>query len=120
MKKLNFLTKKLSIYFLVLNILLICTSCTRSTYDVEIRTIDNDSVVYTEQVDVCDRLSSTGEGSKISIVLKQTICTDTVYLFYYPQITDFNNVRKLNFVSDKPIYVSKYKKIIYKKITNNK
>lgn len=105
--------KKL-VFFLVLNILLICSSCTRSTYDVEIRTIDNDSVVYTERVDVCDRLSSTGEGSKISIVLNQTICTDTVYLFYYPQITDFNGFKTLNFVSDKPIYVSKYKKITNK------
>lgn len=106
--------KKLIIYFLVLNILLICTSCTRATYDVEIRNIDNDSVVYTERVDVWDRVNPGGEGSKISIALKQTICTDTVYLFYYPQINDFNNVKKLNFLSGKPIYVSKYKKITNK------
>ena len=112
MKKLNFLTKKLSIYFLVLNILLICTSCTRATYDVEIRNVSNDSVVYTERVKVYDRLSV--QGSKISIALKQEICIDTIYLFYYPRIHDFNGFKTLNFVSDKPVYVSKYKKFTNK------
>lgn len=90
--------------------MLILVSCTTSNYEFEIKDVMTNETLWTDTVQVKERIFSKGEDVTPKINMINIVCGDTCYLFYQPAFSDgeYRN-NKLNFNTIRPIYISKCK-----------